>query len=164
MATAVRQSLLWGRSPSAWRSVPMWASRARPSLLRDTQLEKLRAWVLRASINLLERGNPLGIEDDDLPLYFRGSGADRSRLRDLDLFLADRGGLTSCCGSPRALCSRLEGPGCSFVMASCKIATTWSRRTHVRPQRRSVTVTPSSRSAGHIVAGSARTIPATRRR
>ena len=75
----------------------MWASRAGGALLAGrTQLKGLR----RRSFELHQPargGNPLGIEDDDLPLYFRvDQGGQIGRASAISTyFLADRGGLAS---------------------------------------------------------------------
>ena len=112
MATAVRQSLLMealAERGAACRCGRVGLGAAMP---RRTQLKACDARVLRASINLLGRSNPLGIEDDDLPLYFRvDQGGQIGRASVISTyFLADRGGLASqAVGSAESALRRLEG-------------------------------------------------------
>ena len=104
MATAVRRLAHGGAE--AWRSVPMCESGWGPRYLQARRGKGLL--LLRVSINLLD-GNPLGIEDSDLPLYSRGSGrADGQASVISTYFLADRGGLAKRADRLSALRGRLQ--------------------------------------------------------
>ena len=57
-----------------------------------TQLKAVRGRVLRVLDNMMGDGDPLGIEDDDLPLYFRVDEAgDVGRFSVISRYFLDRG-------------------------------------------------------------------------
>jgi hypothetical protein len=99
MAQAVRQSILMeSLADRVYRRANVGQGTWAPRYLQArTQLKGLRARVLRVMINMAGQGNPLGIEEDDLPLYFSvDQGGDIGRFSVIsNYFLNARSGIAT---------------------------------------------------------------------
>ncbi|MAO84044.1 MAG: hypothetical protein CMH50_09225 [Myxococcales bacterium] len=94
IAEAVRQSVLMeSLAQRVFERAEVGETRWGPRYLKArTQLKAVRGRVLRVLDNMMGEGNPLGIEDDDLPLYFRVDEAgDVGRFSVISRYFLDQG-------------------------------------------------------------------------